>query len=78
MKISELEFEMELNGVDEADIAQIVELYKDKEITTDAVDRELVARGYAKIFSIDYDSYDDEWEDDDFIEKFPSKHNFTD
>lgn len=78
MKISELELEMELNGVDEADIAQIVELYKDKDITTSMIDRELVARGYSKIFSIDYDTYDDEWEDEDIVEKFPSKHSFID
>lgn len=77
MKISELEFEMELNGVDEADIAEIVELYKNKDINTEAVDRELVQRGYPKIFSIDYDAYDEEWEDDEAtsVERFPYKHH---
>lgn len=77
MKISELEFEMEINGVDEADIAEIVDLYKDKEINTNVVDAELVRRGYAKIFSIDYDDYDEGWEDDEYeeIEKFPHKHH---
>ena len=80
MKISELEFEMEINGVDEADIAEIIQLFKGKTVNTEVVDAELVKRGYTKIFSVDYDSYDDEWEDEEYepVAKFPQKHRLHD
>jgi hypothetical protein len=82
MKISDLEFEMELGGVDKADIAEIVQFYNNKDVNTDVIDEELSKRGYPKIFNIDYDSYDeyDEWKDDEYspIEKFPHKHHYND
>jgi hypothetical protein len=81
MKISDLEFEMELGGVDKADIADILKLYSNKTVNTDMIDDELSRRGYPKIFSVDYDSYEEEeeedWDDDFFsVEKFPHKHRY--
>jgi len=79
MKISDLEFEMELAGVDKADIADILQLYSDKDINTNMIDDELSKRGYAKIFDVDYDSYDadEDWDDEYFsIEKFPHKNSY--
>jgi len=79
MKISDLEFEMELAGVDRADIADILKLYANKDINTNLIDDELSKRGYPRVFDIDYDSYesDDDWEDDYYtIEKFPHKNRF--
>lgn len=78
MKISDLEFEMELGGVDKADIADILKLYNKKTVNTNMIDDELTRRGYPKILSIDYDSYEEEeeeeWDEDFFrVEKFPHK-----
>ena len=78
MKISDLEFEMELGGVDKADIADILKLYNKKSVNTNMIDDELSRRGYPKIFSIDYDAYEEEeeeeWDDDFFrVEKFSRK-----
>jgi len=85
MKISDAKLEMELGGVDTADIAEIVGLFKGKNVVSgDHLDTELVKRGYEKMFSIDYDTYEDDeyddWEDDDFasIEKFPHKQSYRD
>lgn len=81
MKISDLEFEMELGGVDKADIADILKLYKNKAVNTNTLDEELSKRGYPKIFSVDYDSYEEEeeeeWGDEYFgVEKFPHKNRY--
>jgi len=82
MKISDLEFEMELGGVDKADIAEIVELYANKDINTELIDKELERRGYPKVFSVDYDAYDEyaDWVDDEYesIQKFPHKQQYRD
>ena len=80
MDISDIVFEMELNDVDTADIAAIVALCKSKGFNSAYIDEELSKRGYSKIFTIDYDSYDnDGWEDDEYasIEKFPHKHQYS-
>ncbi len=80
MKISDLVLEMELNGVDEADIAEIVTLCHAKGLNSEMIDEELVKRGYEKIFTVDYDGYEgyDDWEDDEYstIEKFPHKQHY--
>ena len=80
MKISDLEFEMELAGVDKADIADILKLYANKAVNTNIVDDELSRRGYPRIFDVDYDMYEEEeeWEDDDYfsVEKFPHKNRY--
>ncbi len=82
MKISDAVLEMELNGVDEANIAEIVKLCESKGFDSEMIDQELLNRGYEKIFTVDYDSYDeyDDWEDDEFasVEKFPNKKSYRD
>jgi hypothetical protein len=79
MKISDVILEMELNSVDSADIADIVNLCESKGLNTELIDDELVKRGYDKIFTVNYDEYDD-WEDDDYatVEKFPYKQHYND
>ena len=82
MTISDIVLEMELGGVDSADIAEIVALCRSKGLNSEMIDSELLKRGYDKIFTVDYDSYDDygSWEDDDYasIEKFPHKQHYRD
>jgi hypothetical protein len=82
MKISDAILEMELYGVDAADIAVIVSLCESKGFNSEMVDEELQKRGYEKIFTVDYDAYDeyDGWEDDEFasVEKFPHKPHYRD
>jgi hypothetical protein len=81
MKISDIVLEMDLGGVDEADIAEIVKICKTKGCNTDLVDEELLKRGYPRIFTVDYDSYDeyDSWKDDDYasVEKFRHKKYYN-
>lgn len=81
MNVSDIMFEMELGGVDSADIAEIVELYKNKVLDKDSIDEELLKRGYSRIFTVDYDEYDEynDWDDDNnYMEKFPNKHYLRD
>lgn len=82
MNISDVMFEMELAGVDEADIADIVKLYDGKVLNENLIDEELSKRGYPKIFNIDYDTYDeyDDWDSDEYSseEKIPHKFKFED
>ena len=54
MNVSDIVFEMELAGVDTADIASIVALCESKGFNSDFIDEELLKRGYPKIFNIDY------------------------
>jgi hypothetical protein len=80
MKISDIVLEMELGGVDEADIAEIVKLCESRGFDSEIMDEELLKRGYDRIFTVDYDLYDsyDTWEDDEYasIEKFPHKQHY--
>lgn len=82
MNFSDITLEMELNGVDEAVIADIVKLCEGKGFNSELVDDELQRRGYEKVFTVDYDSYDeyDDWEDDEYssVEKFPHKRSYID
>lgn len=81
MNVSDVMFEMELSGVDSADIAEIIKLYDSKVFNSDILDEELLKRGYPRIFTVDYDSYDeyDSWDDElSSIEKFPHKHQYID
>ena len=82
MKISDAILEMELGGVEADDIAAIVELCESRGLNVEVIDEELLKRGYEKIFTVDYDAYDeyDGWEDDEFasIEKFPHKPYYKD
>ena len=79
MKISDLEFEMELAGVDEADIAKILKPYNNKTINTTLIDNELEKLGYPRVFDILYGSFEDEedWDDDYVVvQKFPHKNRY--
>ena len=83
MKISDVRLEMELGGVDSADIADIVELCKSKGVNSEMIDDELIKRGYEKIFTVDYDMYedDDAWGGGSEYaskERFPHKNHFID
>lgn len=46
MKISDLQFEMELAGVDKAEIAEILQPYNNKTINLTLIDDELEKRGF--------------------------------
>ena len=76
MKVSDIRLEMDLNGVDEADIVDTISLYQTKGLSLENIDEELISRGYSSIFSVDYEAYD-EW-DEDFssVEKFPYKKEY--
>lgn len=80
VKIADIISEMELNGVDSADIADIIHICEQKGFSDESIDEELLKKGYNKIFTIDYDSYEEyaEWEDDDYqmVEKFPHRRQF--
>ncbi len=82
MNVSDVVFEMELAGVDAADIASIITLCQRKGFNSDFIDEELLERGYPRIFTIDYDQYDqyDDFEDAEYmsIEKFPHKNQLND
>jgi len=73
MNVSDVVFEMELNGVDTADIANIVKLCESKGYHSDFIDDELLKRAYNA-----YDEYND-WEEDEYpsIEKFPPKKQYS-
>ncbi len=79
MKVSDIVLEMELGGVDSADMADIIELCESKGFNSEMIDDELLKRGYDKIFTVDYDEYD-EWGDDDYatVEKFPYRQDYRD
>ncbi len=81
MEVSDIKLEMELGGVDSADMTEILELCNSKGFNSETIDDELTKRGYDKIFTVDYDDYDD-WDDDDdeyaSIERFPYKKSFKD
>ncbi len=82
MNISDMVFDMELAGVDAAHIADIVELCKSKSFNSEMLDEELIKLGYPKIFTIEYDDYDEysNFDDEDYYstEKFSHKRHFKD
>ena len=69
MTIADIEFEMNINDVMEKDISEIIEICNKSGFSLENIDDELQSRGYAKIFTVDYDDmsdddvFDDEWED---------------
>lgn len=81
MKISDITLEMELGGVDSADIAEILQVCSSKGFDKHTIDDELIKHGYEKMFTVDYDTYDESeyWDDDEYycVEKFPHKQKFT-
>ncbi|DAB40948.1 MAG TPA: hypothetical protein CFH81_01220 [Sulfurovum sp. UBA12169] len=64
MTISDIEFEMKINDVDDSDIAAIIEVCKIKGFSAEGLDEELVKRGYEKIFTVNYDDTDEDREED--------------
>jgi hypothetical protein len=80
MTVSDIELEMQLNGVDEADVASILAACHTKGYAPETLDDELEKRGYERIFTFDFDDNDDWGDDDAFepIERFPHKHRFDD
>ena len=81
MTISDIELEMELNGVEAADIAAILSVCKTRGYASEILDEELEKRGYERIFSFDFEEDEPDWdEEDDFgsTEPFPHKHRFDD
>lgn len=83
MTVSDIKLEMRYNGVDEADIASILEACKSKGYSPDTLDAELEKRGYERIFTFNYDDEDEEmWDEDDDefapIQRFPHKHRLED
>ncbi|QFR49482.1 hypothetical protein FJR48_06955 [Sulfurimonas lithotrophica] len=82
MNISDMVFDMELAGVDAEHIAGIVELCKNKGFSSEMVDEELIKLGYPKIFTIEYDDYDEynSFDDEDYysMEKFSHKRQLRD
>jgi len=65
MTIADIEFEMSINDVAEKDISEIIEICKQSGFSMESIDEELQKRGYAKIFTVDYDEMSDEDYDDD-------------
>ena len=78
MKISDIQLEMELYGVDSEDIAEILEICKSKGYDLQALDEELEKKGYEPIFSIHYDEDDDEYDEYPTVQKFSHKKNYID
>jgi hypothetical protein len=80
MKISDIKLEMELYGVDLEDANEILEICKPKGYDFEALDEELVKRGYEPIFSENF--YDDDYDDEDDgypkVQKFGHKKNYID
>ena len=60
MKISDIQLEMELYGVDSEDITEILEICKSKAYDTQAIDKELQKRGYEPLFTLEYEEDDSE------------------
>ena len=67
MTIEEIRFEMNINDVDPKDAEEIIEECTHSGFSPEHMDEELQKRGYAKIFTVNYedlDTYDeDEWDD---------------
>lgn len=67
MTIDEIVFEMNINDVAQDDIDEIIQVCKTSGFSAEHLDEELQKRGYAKIFSIDYDDVEtfenDDWND---------------
>lgn len=57
-------YELRANDVSEEHIEQIMNRVKNR-FTEENIDKELVKLGYSKIFTVDYDEYDDNGYDDD-------------
>lgn len=51
-------YELRANSIKEEDIVKIMETVKNR-LSEENVDKELTKLGYHKIFTVDYDEYDD-------------------
>lgn len=69
MTIEDIRFEMSINDVKPSDIEEIIEKCRHSGFSSEELDQELQKRGYAKIFTVDYDAldtYDEEaWSDEE-------------
>lgn len=59
-------YELRANDISEEHIDLIMSKVKNR-LTEENIDKELVKLGYAKIFTVDYDDYDNYDFDDDYI-----------
>ena len=62
MTISDIEFDMDINDVSAKDISEIIEICNKSGFSLESIDDELQKRGYKRIFTVDYDENNDEWE----------------
>ena len=80
MNVKDIVMEMEFAGVGESDIAAIMKVCESRGFNVEVMDEELQKRGYEKLFTPDYDMYDEygEWDDDDYtaMEKFPGRNHY--
>lgn len=59
-------YELRANDINEKDIELIMDRVKNR-LTEENIDKELVKLGYPKIFTVDYDDYDNfDYEDDSY------------
>ena len=81
MNLVDIKMEMQLGGVADKDIKAILDLCKTEGYSSEFMDNELIKRGYDRIFTINYDDYNDfdDW-DNEFsaIEPFPHKKRYKD
>ena len=59
MTVHEAIVEMRYSGIPEEDIEDIMEICKKKGISPQNIDKELEARGFDKVFSFEYEGWDE-------------------
>ncbi|PIF03480.1 MAG: hypothetical protein CSA86_05565 [Arcobacter sp.] len=69
-------YELRANNIPEEDIDLIMSKVKNR-LSEENVDKELVKLGYEKIFTVDYDEYDYDYEDD-YVFPLRKKTHFDD
>ncbi|PLY14058.1 hypothetical protein CVO_01765 [Sulfurimonas sp. CVO] len=78
MTFKDLEFALELNGVMKEDIDYILDFSKKNGIDIELLDDELNKMGYERVLENEFDdSWDDDEDDYDHIEKFPNRSKFS-
>lgn len=59
MTVHEAIVEMRYGGIPEEDIEDIMEICKKKGVSPQNIDKELEARGFDKVFSFEYEGWDE-------------------
>ena len=59
MTVHEAIVEMRYGGIPEEDIEDIMEICKKKGVSPQNIDKELEARGFDKVFSLEYEGWDE-------------------